>query len=39
MIISFFLNLPTGAGIVLVNVVTLCISSVITRIFSRVNLG
>ena len=39
MIISFFFNLPTGAGIVLVNVVTLCISSVITRIFSRVNLG
>ena len=38
-LISFLFNLPTGAGIVLVNVVTLIFSSVINAIFGRLNLG
>lgn len=36
-LISFFFNLPTGAGIVLVNIVLLAISSFFSAIFSRLN--
>lgn len=36
-LISFFFNLPTGAGIVLVNIVLLAVSSLFSAIFSRLN--
>lgn len=36
-LISFFFNLPTGAGIVLVNIILLALSSFFSTIFSRIN--
>lgn len=36
LLISFLFNLPTGAGIVLVNVITLLLSSIITNVFSKI---
>ena len=36
-LISFFFNLPTGAGIVLVNIILLALSSLFSTIFSRIN--
>ncbi len=36
-LISFFYNLPTGAGIVLVNIILLAVSAFVSSIFSRFN--
>lgn len=36
-LISFFYNLPTGAGIVLVNIILLTVSAFVSSIFSRFN--
>ncbi len=36
-LISFFYNLPTGAGIVLVNIILLAVSAFVSSIFSRLN--
>lgn len=36
-LISFFYNLPTGAGIVLVNIILLAVSAFVNSIFSRFN--
>lgn len=37
LLISFLFNLPTGAGIVLVNIITLLLSSIITNVFNKFN--
>ena len=39
MLISFLFNLPTGAGIVLVNIITLLLSSIITNISGKISLS
>ena len=39
MLISFMFNLPTGAGIVLVNVVTLFFSFIVNFVFDKMNIG
>lgn len=39
MLISFVFNLPTGAGIVLINVITLFFSFIINFVFGKINFG